>query len=67
VYNEEEVTMPRNDIAAIIGLIIALLYVFTGPGHGKNLFRSPKGIGSVLVVFLVAFAIVWIVLRLLNY
>ncbi|MDQ0391263.1 hypothetical protein [Labrys monachus] len=59
--------MPRNEIAAIIGLIVAIWYVLAGPGRSLGLPRNPRGLAMVLVVFLVTFAIVWIVLRLLNY
>ncbi|MDR3450116.1 MAG: hypothetical protein P4M15_10295 [Alphaproteobacteria bacterium] len=59
--------MPRNDIAAIIGLIVALWYVFAGPGRAEAAPRNPRALGKALVVFLVAFAITWIVLRLLDY
>jgi hypothetical protein len=59
--------MPRNDIAAIIGLIVAAWYVLAGPGRGLGLPRNPRALATVLIVFLVTFAIVWIVLRLLNY
>jgi hypothetical protein len=58
--------MPRNDIAAIIGLIVAFWYLFAGPGRVQG-FRNPRAIGTALFVFAVAFAIVWIVLRLLGY
>jgi hypothetical protein len=58
--------MPRNDIAAIIGLIVAFWYVFAGPGRPQGL-RSPRAIGMAVAVFVIAFAITWIVLRLFNY
>jgi hypothetical protein len=58
--------MPRNDIAAIIGLIVAFWYLFAGPGRTLG-FRNPRALGMAVFVFAVAFAIVWIVLRLLNY
>jgi hypothetical protein len=58
--------MPRNDIAAIIGLIVAFWYVFAGPGRAQGL-RNPRAIGMALVAFVIAFAITWIILRLLNY
>ena len=59
--------MPRNEIAAIIGLVVAIWYVVAGPGRTLGLPRNPRGLAIVLVVFVVTFAIVWIVLRLLNY
>ena len=59
--------MPRNEIAAIIGLIVAIWYVLAGPGQRLGLPRNPRGLATVLLVFVVTFAIVWIVLRLLNY
>lgn len=58
--------MPRNDIAAIIGLIVVLWYAFLGPGRGRPL-RESRTLTTLLVIFIAAFAIVWIVLRLLNY
>ena len=59
--------MPRNDIAAIIGLVVALWYVLAGPGRGHNPLRNPRVLGPVVIAFVVAFAITWIVLRVLNY
>ncbi len=59
--------MPRNDIAAIIGLIVAFWYVFAGPGRGEGIPRTPRALAMVLIVFLIAFGITWIVLRLLGY
>lgn len=59
--------MPRNDIAAIIGLIVAFWYAFAGPGRGTGLPRNPRALATVLIVFLIAFGITWIVLRLLGY
>ena len=58
--------MPRNDIAAIIGLIVAFWCLFAGPGRAQG-WRNPRTLGTALFVFAVAFAIVWIVLRLLGY
>ena len=59
--------IPRNDISAIIGRIVALWYVFAGPGRAQGLASNWRALGTVLVVFLVAFAITWIALRLLGY
>ena len=59
--------MPRNDIAAIIRLIVAFWYVFAGPGRAGGLPRTPRALVTVLVVFVIAFGITWIVLRLLGY
>jgi hypothetical protein len=58
--------MPRNDIAAIIGLIVAAWFLFAGPGRAQGL-RNPRALAMALFVFAVAFAIVWIVLRVLGY
>ena len=58
--------MPRNDIALIIGLIVVLLYAVAGPGR-IGLPRNPRSIGTLLVVFLVAFAITWIALRIVGH
>ncbi|MBX9738535.1 MAG: hypothetical protein K2X62_00595 [Beijerinckiaceae bacterium] len=58
--------MPRNDIALIIGLIVTLLYAVGGPGR-IGLPRNPRHIGTLLVVFVVTFAITWIVLRLVGH
>ena len=59
--------MPRNDIAAIIGLIVVLWYVLMGPMRGQGLPRTQRGILTVVIVFIVAFALTWIALRLINY
>ncbi len=59
--------MPRNDISAIIGLIVALWYVFAGPGRLQGLPGNRRALGNVLIVFLVAFAVTWIALRLFGY
>jgi hypothetical protein len=59
--------VPRNDIAAIIGLIVVAFYLFAGPMRGRGLPRTPRDLGALLLVFVVAFAIVWIALRLINY
>jgi hypothetical protein len=59
--------MPRNEIAAIIGLIVVLFYVLAGPGRGRNLMRTPQGIATLVMVFVVAFALTWIGLRLIDY
>ena len=58
--------MPRNDIAAIIGLIVACWFLFAGPGRVQGL-RDPRTLAMALFVFAVAFAVVWIVLRVLGY
>lgn len=58
--------MPRNDIAAIIGLIVAFWFVFAGPGRAAGL-RSPRAIGGAVLSFVVAFAITWICLRVVGY
>jgi hypothetical protein len=58
--------MPRNDIAAIIGLIVVALALL-GPMRSRGLPRTASGIGSLVLVFAVTFAIVWIGLRLINY
>jgi uncharacterized membrane protein len=59
--------MPRNEIAAIIGLIVAFWWVFAGPGREETSPRSPRALGRTLASFLVAFVITWIVLRLFDY
>ena len=59
--------MPRNDIAAIIGLIVAFWYVFAGPGRAEGLPRTPRAFVGAAIAFLVAFVITWIILRLLDY
>ena len=58
--------MPRNDIAAIIGLIVVALALL-GPMRTRGLPKTPRDIGSLVAVFVVTFAIVWIALRLINY
>jgi hypothetical protein len=59
--------VPRNEIALIVGLIVALGFVFVGPYRAEGVPRSPRALGGVLVAFLVTFAIIWIVLRLIGY
>jgi hypothetical protein len=59
--------MPRNDIAAIIGLIVVLAAVVAGPPAVRGIPRTPRGIALLVVIFVVAFAVVWIALRLINY
>jgi hypothetical protein len=59
--------MPRNDIALIVGLIVAFWYVVAGPGRAEGVPRSPRALGRALGAFLVGFLVTWIVLRLLDY
>ncbi len=59
--------MPRNEIATIIGLIVTLWYIFMGPGRLQGLPRTPRTIVTVLIVFVIAFLVTWIVLRLFGY
>jgi hypothetical protein len=59
--------MPRNEIATIIGLIVTAWYVFMGPGRAQGLPRTPRAIIPMLVVFVIAFLVTWIVLRLFGY
>jgi hypothetical protein len=59
--------MPRNDIAAIIGLIVVLAAIVAGPPRLRGVPRTPQAAGSLVLLFVVAFAIVWIALRLINY
>lgn len=59
--------MPRNDIALVVGLIVAFWFQLAGPGRTEAMPRSPRALGRALAVFLAAFAITWIVLRLLDY
>lgn len=59
--------MPRNEIAAIIGLIVVFWFAFLGPGRGRGEPREPRAIGTLLVVFAIAFALTWIALRLIGY
>jgi len=59
--------MPRNDISAIIGLIVAFWYVFAGPGRAQGLTDNRRAFGTALFVFVVAFAVTWIALRLFGY
>jgi hypothetical protein len=58
--------MPRNDIAAIIGLIVVAL-AFLGPMRSRGAPRTPRDIGVLVLVFVITFAIVWIALRLIGY
>jgi len=58
--------MPRNDIALIVGLVVALAVMLLRPGPGGRLPRTAQGWLSVLFVFCVAFLIAWIILRLLG-
>ena len=58
--------MPRNEIALIVGLVVALIVMFARPGPGGRLPRTAQGYLSVLFVFCVAFLITWIILRLLG-
>jgi hypothetical protein len=59
--------MPRNEIATIIGLIVTAWYMFMGPGRSQGLPRTPRAIVTVLIVFVIAFLVTWIVLRLFGY
>jgi hypothetical protein len=59
--------MPRNEIAAIIGLIVVVLAVFAGPPSVRGAPRTAQGIGTLVAIFVIAFAIVCIALRLINY
>jgi len=59
--------MPRNEIAAIIGLIVVLMAMVAGPPRVRGVPRTPQAVASLVVIFLVAFVIVWIALRLINY
>jgi hypothetical protein len=58
--------MPRNDLAAIVGLIVALLYLFAWPRGDRALPRTPRGYLPALFVFCLAFLFAWIVLRLFG-
>jgi hypothetical protein len=58
--------MPRNDIAAIIGLIVALVWLFAWPRPERGLPRTLRGYLPALIVFCIAFLVTWIVLRLLG-
>ncbi|WP_158266683.1 hypothetical protein [Alsobacter soli] len=58
--------MPRNDIAVIIGFIVAMWYLFAGPGRAGG-FRDRRSVVGALIAFVVAFAITWICLRLVGY
>jgi hypothetical protein len=59
--------MPRNEIAAIIGLIVVLAAAVVGPPRLRGMPRSPQAVGNLVILFVVVFAIVWIALRLINY
>jgi hypothetical protein len=59
--------MPRNEIAAIVGLVVVAFYLLAGPARSRGLPRSAKGIATAATVFVIAFLVTWIVLRLLNY
>lgn len=59
--------MPRNDIALVVGLMVAFWYVFAGPGLVEGIPRNPRAIARALGAFLAGFLITWIVLRLLDY
>jgi hypothetical protein len=59
--------MPRNEIAAIVGLIVAFWWVFAGPARTRGLPRDIQGFGLLFVIFVIGFGITWIVLRLLGY
>jgi predicted negative regulator of RcsB-dependent stress response len=56
--------MPRNEIAAIIGVILAVVTAFGWPAAG----RAPAARGAQIAAgFLVGFAATWIVLFLAGY
>lgn len=58
--------MPRNDIALIVGLIVTVVVLLAGPAGIRGLPRSPKAVATALVIFVVAFLVTWIILRLLG-
>ena len=58
--------MPRNEIAAIVGLVVALIVLFARRGPGGQLPRTAQGYLSVLFVFCLVFLVAWIVLRLFG-
>jgi hypothetical protein len=57
--------MPRNEIAAIIGVILAVITAFGGfpPARGRPAARG----AAIAAGFLVGFAATWIVLYLAGY
>ncbi len=58
--------MPRNELATIVGLVVALVFLFAWPRAEKGLPRTLQGYVPVLLVFCVAFLVTWIILRVLG-